>query len=99
MEGGFPLLVLFGGLSLAMLKRSRDGARSKDPFDQALGRALAVTVVAMLVMNLIWPFLSNAGLPQVLWCLLAIAVPRSEGRGAVAAPNVAPATLVPAGGV
>jgi len=99
MEGGFPLLVLFGGLGLAMFKRSRDAARSKDPFDQALGRALAVTVVAMLVMNLIWPFLSNAGLPQVLWCLLAIAVPRPGHRGAVAAPSVAPATLVPAGGV
>jgi hypothetical protein len=98
MEGGFPVLLLFGGLALAMVKRSREAARSRDPFERALGRAVAFTVIAMLVMNLIWPFLSNAGLPQVLWCLLAIAVPRLDPRGAVAAPDIAPATLVHAGG-
>jgi len=98
MEGGFPVLVLFAGLGWAMVKRSREAARSRDPFDQALGRAVSITVIAMLVMNLIWPFLSNAGLPQVLWCLLAIAVPRPNGP-AVAAPDVAPATLILAGGV
>jgi hypothetical protein len=97
MEGGFPLLVLFGGLALVMLKRSREAARAEDPFDRAVGRAVAVTVVAMLVMNLIWPFLSNAGLPQVLWCLLAIAVPRLDHRGALAKVDVAPATLVTSG--
>jgi hypothetical protein len=93
MEGGFPLLVLFAGLGLSMLKRSREAARAADPFDRALGRALAVTVVAMLVMNLIWPFLSNAGLPQVLWCLLAIAVPRHDPRRAVVAADATPLTL------
>ena len=104
MEGGLPLLALFAGLAWVMFKRSREAARSKDPFDQALGRALAVTVVAMVVMNFIWPFLSNAGLPQVLWCLLAIAAPRavSQGtirQGALSPPEVAPGILVGAGGV
>jgi hypothetical protein len=99
MEGGFPVLALFAGLALAMLKRSREAARARDPFDQAVGRAVAYAVIAMLVMNLIWPFLSNAGLPQVLWCLLAIAVPRLDNRGAVAAPDLAPATLAVTGGV
>jgi hypothetical protein len=80
MEGGFPLLVLFAGLAWAMAKRSREAARSKDPFDQALGRAAFLAVVSMLAMNLIWPFLSNGGLPQVLWCLLALAVPRAQGH-------------------
>jgi len=93
MEGGFPLLVLFAGLGLSMLKRSREAARARDPFERALGRALAVTVVAMLVMNLIWPFLSNAGLPQVLWCLLAIAVPRHDPRRAAVAADATPLTL------
>ncbi|MGH8994937.1 MAG: O-antigen ligase family protein, partial [Acidimicrobiales bacterium] len=78
MEGGFPLLVLFGALAWAMLRRSRAASAAEDPFDRAVGRATTVTVVAVLVMNLIWPFLSNAGMPQVLWCLLAIAVPRSD---------------------
>ncbi len=97
MEGGFPVLLLFAGLGLVMVKRSREAARSNDPFEQALGRAVAFTVIAMLIMNLIWPFLSNAGLPQVLWCLLAIAVPRLDNRGVVAAPPAARATLVPIG--
>jgi len=109
MEGGLPLLALFAGLAWVMFKRSREAARSKDPFDQALGRALAVTVVAMVVMNFIWPFLSNAGLPQILWCLLAIAAPRAVGQGvvgqgvlpqdALGTPEVAPGVLVEAGSV
>jgi hypothetical protein len=99
MEGGLPLLVLFGGLALVMIKRSREAARAQDPFDQAIGRAVAFTVVAMLVMNLIWPFLSNAGLPQVLWCLLAIAVPRPDKRGVLPTPEHTPLALAIPGGV
>jgi O-antigen ligase len=83
-EGGVPLLVLFAALGRAMLRRSREATRSSDPFEQALGRAAVIVVGAMLVMNLIWPFLSNGGLPQVLWCLLAVAVPRE--RRAAGAP-------------
>ena len=99
MEGGFPLLALFGALGWVMVKRSREAARAKDPFDRAIGRAVAVTVVAMLVMNLIWPFLSNAGLPQVLWCLLAIAVPRLDNRGVATPTDAVAETLAFAGGV
>ncbi len=70
-----------------------------DPFDQALGRAVTVVVVSMLIMNVIWPFMSNAGLPQVLWCLLAIAVPRPGARG-IAVPAAAESSnLALAGGV
>ncbi len=99
MEGGFPLLVVFGGLAWAMVRRSREAARATDPFEQALGRAVFVTVVAMLVMNLIWPFLSNGGLPQVLWCLLAIALPRPAPRAATTATDLSTKTLVLAGGL
>jgi O-Antigen ligase len=99
MEGGFPLLVVFGGLAWAMVRRSREAAHAEDPFEQALGRAVFVMVVSMLVMNLIWPFLSNGGLPQVLWCLLAIAVPRPAQRRATTATLRSLPTLVPAGGV
>jgi len=97
MEGGFPLLVLFGGLAWAMVRKSREAARAEDPFDRAIGRAVLVAVVAMLAMNLIWPFLSNGGMPQVLWCLLAIAIPRPPPRGA-AAVEAPVRSLVPAGG-
>jgi hypothetical protein len=76
MEGGIPMLALFALLAWAMVERARAAARSSDPLEQALGRALLVIVVAALVMNAIWPYLSNGGLPQVLWCLFAIASPR-----------------------
>jgi hypothetical protein len=76
MEGGLPMLALFALLAWAMVERARAAARSSDPLEQALGRALLVIVVAALVMNAIWPYLSNGGLPQVLWCLFAIASPR-----------------------
>ncbi|MGH9043506.1 MAG: O-antigen ligase family protein [Acidimicrobiales bacterium] len=76
MEGGIPVLALFAALAWAMGKASSKAARSEDPFESALGRAALVSVIAMVVMNLIWPFLSNAGLPQVLWCLLAVTVDR-----------------------
>lgn len=99
MEGGFPLLLVFAGLAWAMAKRSREAARSEDPFEQALGRAAVMAVFAMLAMNLIWPFLSNGGMPQVLWCLLAIAVPRAHRRVAIPPTGATRPALVPVGGV
>ncbi|MGH9082762.1 MAG: O-antigen ligase family protein, partial [Acidimicrobiales bacterium] len=80
-DGGLPMLALFGGLAWAMLRGTSAAARSGDPFEQALGRALVVAVTSMLVMDLIWPFLSNGGMPQVLWALMALAVPRRMAAG------------------
>jgi len=79
MEGGIPMLALFALLAWAMIERAREAARSREPFEKALGRTLFVVVVAALVMNAIWPYLSNGGLPQVLWCLFAIASPCPTG--------------------
>lgn len=75
-DGGVPLLVVFCGLMWGMLDQTRRWSRSRDPFQAALGRALFLTVAAVVAMDLIWPYLSNAGLPQVLWALFAIATPR-----------------------
>ncbi|MGH8994527.1 MAG: O-antigen ligase family protein [Acidimicrobiales bacterium] len=75
MEGGGLLLLIFGYLTWAMIRHARIAVRSPDPFDQAIGRSLVVLVVALVVMDAIWPFLSNGGMPQILWCLFALAVP------------------------
>lgn len=72
MEGGLPLLFVFGLLTWAMITRTWRVARSPDPFDQAVARALTVGLVALVVMDIIWPYMSNGGLPQVLFALLAI---------------------------
>jgi len=71
-EGGLPLLVIFGLLAWGMYDAARKAGRSDDPVDHALGQGLKASVVTMVVVNLVWPFLSNGGLPQLLWCLFAL---------------------------
>ncbi len=74
-EGGYALLVMYLILLWAMFDRARNASRSRDPVEQALGRALLVCVVSLVPLGAIWPFFSNGGLPQVLWCLFALAEP------------------------
>jgi hypothetical protein len=84
-QGGVPLLAMFGVLFWAMVREARRTARSDDPIDRALGEGLLVAVVALAAVNFIWPFLSNGGLPQMLWCLFALCpqmVNRSRARSA-----------------
>jgi PST family polysaccharide transporter len=71
-EGGVPLLVMFGFLFDGMIREAKRVTRSLDHVDRALGEALLVTVVLMGVVNFIWQFLSNGGMPQMLWCLFAL---------------------------
>jgi hypothetical protein len=78
-DGGVPLLVMFGFLFDGMIREAKRVIRSLDQVDRALGEALLVTVVLMGVVNLIWPFLSNGGMPQMLWCLFAL-VPADLSR-------------------
>jgi PST family polysaccharide transporter len=71
-EGGVPLLVMFGFLFDGMICEAKRVTRSLDHVDRALGEALLVTVVLLGVVNFNWPFLSNGGMPQMLWCLFAL---------------------------
>jgi hypothetical protein len=87
-EGGVVMLTLFGILAWAMLRACGQARRSTDPLEQALGRALTIATVALLVMNGLWPFLSNGGLPQVLWSLLALAAPGIVVAGRVGSGRV-----------
>jgi hypothetical protein len=74
-EGGVPMLAMFGVLAWTMVDGARAAARSRDPFEQALGRALVIAVASMVIVDAVWPFLSNGGMPQVLWGLMALTVP------------------------
>jgi hypothetical protein len=75
-EGGVPMLLMFAALVWAMFGGTLAAARSTDRAERALGLALTTGIVAMLVLNLFWPFLSNGGMPQILWALMALTVPR-----------------------
>jgi hypothetical protein len=71
-QGGLPLLGTFFVLFWAMVREAKRARQSDDPIDRALGEGLFVTVISLAVINLIWPYLSNGGMPQILWCLFAL---------------------------
>jgi hypothetical protein len=74
-QGGLPLLAMFAVLFWAMLREARRARESEDPIDRALGEGLSIAVIALAIINLIWPYLSNGGMPQMLWCLFALLPP------------------------
>jgi len=81
-EGGVPMLVLFGMLMWAMVAKGRRLSRSPDPYDAAVGWALVIVVVSLIAMDVVWPYVSNGGMPQVLWCLFALVSPLGARVGA-----------------
>lgn len=86
-QGGIPLLIMFGLLFVGMFREAKRATFSSDPVDRALGEGLLVVSVALVVVNFIWPFLSNGGAPQMLWCLFAILPPalkRADSNAQVA---------------
>jgi hypothetical protein len=74
-QGGAPLLAMFGFLFWAMTQQAKRAIRSLDPVDRALGEGLLAATVILAIVNVVWPFLSNGGSPQLLWCLFAILPP------------------------
>jgi len=88
-EGGYPMLIMYLVLLWGMFDRARRASRSLDPFEQALGRSLSVCTLSLLLLGVIWPFLSNGGFPQVIWCLFALAEP-AQSRLQATVPSLAP---------
>ena len=72
--GGLPLLAAFGALMWALFFRARDAVRHRAPGSaaRALGHTLAATVIALIPMNLMWPYFSSLGLPHLLWVLAGL---------------------------
>lgn len=80
-EGGVPMLALFGMLMWAMVAKGRKLSRAPDPYDVAVGRALVIVVVSLIAMDVVWPYVSNGGMPQVLWCMFALVSPLGARAG------------------
>ena len=81
-EGGYPLLIMYLCLVVAMLVKANHAARSPDTLECAIGRSLLISVVSLFFLGITWPFLSNGGMPQVLWCLFALATPAQAAYSA-----------------
>jgi hypothetical protein len=77
-QGGLPLLGMFAVLFWAVLREAKRARQSDDPVDRALGEGLFVAVIALGIINFIWPYLSNGGMPQLLWCLFALFPPVAD---------------------
>lgn len=89
-EGGVPMLLSFAALNVAVIVLCRRAGTAESPFDAALGRGLLAVAVSLLALDVIWPYFSNGGFPQVFWALLALAAPawqHERHRGAVVVPR------------
>ncbi len=77
MEGGVPLLLLFGGEMLALFSESRRQAGRTDLVDStapaALGNAVAAVVVVLAAMDAIYPYVTSGGLPEPLFVAAGVA--------------------------
>jgi hypothetical protein len=93
-QGGLPLVGIFVALFWAMLREARRARKSEDPVDRALGEGLSIAVISLAFINLIWPYLSNGGMPQMLWCLFAL-LPPAVGTSIGSTRAVAYGSLLP----
>jgi hypothetical protein len=88
LRGGIPLLTLWALLIAAVLWRaaSLGWRHGVDPFEAALGAAVLASTIAILPMQLVWPYFTNAGFPQVFFVLLGClaAVGRRTQRSSLA---------------
>ncbi len=71
-RGGVVLVAIFLALAAAMVAAGTRARRDRDPLQKALGPAVVVSVVALLVIGFIESYFTDDGPPQVLWMLLGL---------------------------
>jgi len=76
MWGGIPLLLAFVAMMWALFSRARVLARPGNfpPARWAVARAVALLVATTYLIDLIYPYMTSAGLPQALFALVGIMV-------------------------
>src|SRR3984885_3714080 len=71
-RGGLVLLAIFLGLAVSMVVASLRARLDRDPLQKALGPAVAMAVVALVVIGFIESYFTDDGPPQALWMLLGL---------------------------
>jgi len=71
-RGGVLLLVTYAGLAGAAALAAMRSTRHPDNLQQALGAAVATTLLMLLFMHFIEAYFLDDGLPQVLWVLFGL---------------------------
>jgi hypothetical protein len=99
LRGGLPLLALYGALVWGLVLRARGLLHHHDVEQRVLARVVVATVIVLLPMQLVFPYFTDSGLPQLFWLLPAmLAAPEPRpARGRAADEGRRPGTrLVPA---
>ncbi|HEX4008872.1 MAG TPA: hypothetical protein VHX62_02620 [Solirubrobacteraceae bacterium] len=71
-RGGVVLLSVWAALFIAMGFAGVRAARDADPFQRALGVAVATAVICLVFMQVLEAYFVDDGTPQVLWMLLGL---------------------------
>jgi hypothetical protein len=71
-RGGVVLLLVFFALAAAMVAAGLRARRDRDPLQQAVGPAVVMGVLSLVVIGLIESYFTDDGPPQVLWMLLGL---------------------------
>ncbi|MBV9604680.1 MAG: O-antigen ligase family protein [Solirubrobacterales bacterium] len=71
-RGGVILVVIFLGLATTMIAAGFAARRDRDPLQKALGAAVVVGALSLVVIGLIESYFTDDGPPQVLWMLLGL---------------------------
>jgi hypothetical protein len=78
LRGGLPLLALYGALVWGLVVRAGGLLHHGDVEQRVLARVVVATVVVLLPMQLVFPYFTDSGLPQLFWLLPAMLVAGPE---------------------
>jgi hypothetical protein len=81
MRGGIPLLVVYGGLMVAMATTgSKVAAVRGSPSQRAMGLSLKALVVVLVPLSVVFPYFDDGGLPQAMCAMMGIMMAAIPGR-------------------
>lgn len=84
-RGGVALLAVWAALFVAMGIAGARSTGDRDPFQQALGAAVATSVICLVFMQILEAYFVDDGTPQVLWMLLGLLSFHEPARAVVRA--------------
>lgn len=72
LRGGVPLLAAFLALLATMAARARAVHRADGPDRRAVAGAVLATLVVLLPMQMVFPYLTSTGMTHLLWVLVGL---------------------------
>jgi hypothetical protein len=79
LEGGIPLLAIYGGLMFAAWSLARSLIPRASPSDRCTAQVVLALILLLIPMHLINPYFTNTGLAHPLWILFGL-VAAAAGR-------------------